>query len=120
MHFRGRPAPRAVSDGDGHYRIQGVPAGAHRLVASSVGFATDTIPVTVTDGGDAVVDMKLKEAAVVVAPVVISATRELQDRNEGSMTIDALSGQECLRDARRASCRDHEQTRRRAHVAVVG
>ena len=84
----------ALSDGDGHYRIQGVPAGAQRLVAQRAGYATDTVSVTVSDAGNAVVDIRLKEAAVVVAPVVVSATRELQDRNEGSMTIDVLSGQE--------------------------
>jgi iron complex outermembrane receptor protein len=84
----------AVTDADGHYRIQAVPAGQHRVVAQRVGFAPDTVSATVTESGVVTIDVKLKEAAVVVAPMVVAATRELQDRNDGSMTIDALAGQE--------------------------
>lgn len=82
----------AMTDAEGRFRIVGVAPGAVRVVAQRVGFASDTVDATVTESGVVTTDFKLKEAAVVVAPVVVSATRELQDRNEGSMTIDALSG----------------------------
>ena len=84
----------AMTDAEGRFRITGVSAGAARIVAQRVGFASDTVDVTVPETGVITADFKLKEAAVVVAPVVVSATRELQDRNEGSMTVDALSGAE--------------------------
>lgn len=84
----------AMSDAEGRYRIVGVPAGAHRIVAQRVGFAPDTLAATITEGASVALDFKLKEAAVVVAPVVVAATREIQDRNEGSVTVDALSGED--------------------------
>lgn len=89
----------AVTDADGHYHIQSVPAGPQRIIAQRVGFDPDTVASTVTASGVVIVDVNLKEAAVVVAPVVVTATRELQDRDQGSMTIEALAGQE-LRVAR--------------------
>ena len=84
----------AMTDAEGRYQIGAVPSGAHRIVAQRVGYAADTLSANVTETGVVTVDVKLKEAAVVVAPVVVSATQELQDRNQGSMTIDALTGTE--------------------------
>lgn len=84
----------AMTDGEGRFQILGVSAGSLRVVAQRVGFASDTVDVAVTEAGNVTADFKLKEAAVVVAPVVVSATRELQDRNDGSMTIDALAGEQ--------------------------
>src|SRR5262245_13952365 len=82
----------AMTDAEGRYQIAAVPAGAQRIVAQRVGYAADTLSANVTETGVVTIDVKLKEAAVVVAPVVVSATQELQDRNQGSMTIDALTG----------------------------
>jgi Outer membrane receptor proteins, mostly Fe transport len=82
----------AITDAQGHYRIAAVPAGSHKLVAQRVGFSTDTSDVSVTETGVVTADFHLTEAAAIVTPVVVSATRELQRRSEGSVTIDALSG----------------------------
>jgi iron complex outermembrane recepter protein len=84
----------AVTDAQGHYRITAVPAGTQRLIAQRVGFAADTVSITVSEAASVAADFHLHEAATVVAPVVVSATRELQRRSEGSVTIDALGADE--------------------------
>jgi iron complex outermembrane receptor protein len=81
-----------ITDAQGRYRIAGVPAGPFRVVAMRVGYSPDTINVAATAAPTA--DFKLEEAAAIVSPVVISATRELQRRNEGSVTVDAVSGED--------------------------
>jgi outer membrane receptor protein involved in Fe transport len=84
----------AMTDADGRYRILAAPAGRHLVVAQRVGFASDTIEVTMNAATSTTVDFSLREAASVIAPVVVTATRELQRRAEGSVTIDALGGDE--------------------------
>lgn len=91
----------AATDVAGHFRIAGLPAGRAALVAQRVGFAADTVAVDVPDGGTASITIALREAAAVIAPVTVSATRELQRRSEGSVTIDAVSAAE-IRQTRAA------------------
>src|SRR5688500_2898745 len=87
----------AVSDALGRYRIAGLAAGRHTLVAQRVGLATERRFVEVTAGAIAKEDFTLREAATLVAPVIVSATREWQRRTEASATIDVLDGAEVRR-----------------------
>jgi outer membrane receptor protein involved in Fe transport len=89
-------APRRVTttDGNGRFYISGIPAGRVDLVAQRLGLAVDTVSVSVRGGASVRLDMQLREAATVIAPVVVSATRELQRRSEGSVTMDALGAAE--------------------------
>jgi hypothetical protein len=48
------------SDEKGAYRVDGVPAGTYTAVAVRPGFVTDSKPVTVAAGQDAIVDFTLK------------------------------------------------------------
>lgn len=84
----------ALTDADGRFQIAGVPAGPQLLVAQRAGLATVREPVTVPAGGTVSVTLTLTAQATVIAPTVVSATRELQRRAEGSATIDVLDGAE--------------------------
>jgi outer membrane receptor protein involved in Fe transport len=88
------PAARlgALTDAAGRYAVAGVPAGRHAVTARRVGLGEQTVAVVVDGGGAATADFRLAERAAVIAPVVVSATRERQRRAEASATIDVLDG----------------------------
>ncbi|AHG87689.1 TonB-dependent receptor [Gemmatirosa kalamazoonensis] len=90
----GTPGVRgAQTDNDGRFVIPNVPAGSWTLVARRVGLAEATRTVTV-DGGAQTVELTLAEQATVVAPMVVSASKERQRRTESSATIDVVDGAE--------------------------
>ena len=82
----------SITDGRGAFRLVGVPAGVHRLVAQQIGHAPDTATVEVLAGAVSTVAFRLVPAAVLLEPLVVSATREVERRADGSLTIDALGG----------------------------
>lgn len=88
-----------VTDGVGKYSLSRVPQGLVVLVAQRAGLASRTDTITVGADGAVVHDFTLHEQATVVAPVVVSATRERQRRADASATIDVLSGTD-VREAR--------------------
>lgn len=88
----------ASSDGRGRYAFDGLPAGRYQVSALASGFET-AVPgyVTVTDGGDAIVDLELaiaKQEAVVevTAPARAEAESLAFDRPRTSDTASLLSG----------------------------
>jgi outer membrane receptor protein involved in Fe transport len=83
----------AMTDEAGRFTVRDVPAGDYTLVARRVGLAEQRRPLTVA-AGPTRVELTLAEQATVVAPVVVSATRESQRRAEASATIDVLDGAE--------------------------
>jgi outer membrane receptor protein involved in Fe transport len=87
----------AMSDADGRWRVPGVPAGRWAVLATRIGYAPRRDSVTVAEGAVVTLELALREAAVVVAPVVVSATREEQKRAEGTSTIEVLDGAEIRR-----------------------
>ena len=91
----------AVTDAGGRFRIAGLPAGPHTLVVQRIGFAAQRIEVVVEASADVATTVLLREEATIIAPVVVSATREAQRRTDASATIDVLDGAE-LRRARAA------------------
>lgn len=90
-----------VTDGAGKYTLPNAPKGRVVLVAQRAGLASRTDTVTVGEEGSLTHDFVLNEQATVVAPVVVSATREIQRRADVSATIDVLSGAD-VREARAA------------------
>lgn len=84
----------AVTDAGGQFRITSAPEGPLQLVAQRVGLRSDTVEVVGGSDDTVRVSFTLSEAATVVAPVVVSATRELERRSEGSVTIDAIGARE--------------------------
>jgi outer membrane receptor protein involved in Fe transport len=87
----------AVTDASGRFRFGGLPIGQVRLVAQRVGLGSDTLVVAVSPGVVTQADFALRDAAAVITPVIVSATRELQRRADGSVTIDVLDGAEIRR-----------------------
>ena len=90
-----------VSNDAGKYTLTHLPKGRVVLLAQRAGLAPHTDTISVQEGGSLVHDFALDEQATVVAPVVVSATREIQRRADASATIDVLSGAE-VREARAA------------------
>jgi iron complex outermembrane recepter protein len=86
-----------ATDEAGRYRIEGVPAGRYTLIAQRYGLTTRRQEIEVRPGARIQQDFSLAEAATSVAPVVVSAVREVQRRVEGSSTIDVLDGAEIRR-----------------------
>ncbi len=89
----------AMSDANGAWRIEQVPVGRVLLRARRIDLDTLMHALDVRAGGADTVLFRLTNAAAIVAPVVVSATREAQRRVENSVTIDVLGGAE-LRLAR--------------------
>jgi hypothetical protein len=86
----------AISDERGRFTLQ-LSAGQHRIVARRIGFRADTVNVAVTQGARTSIEIRLVEAATIMAPTVVTGTRELQRREEGSVTVDVLDGAEVRR-----------------------
>lgn len=91
----------AISDAKGRFRFAGIPAGRQRVIAQRIGYRPDTSEVTILAGQVASVTFQLDEAATILVPLVVSASREITRRSDGSLTIDALSGSE-VRETRAA------------------
>src|SRR5688500_6771438 len=72
----------AVSDAQGNYRIVGLAAGPHTIVAQRVGLGTERRTIEVAVGVVTRADFTLREAATIVAPIIVSASREWQRRTE--------------------------------------
>jgi outer membrane receptor protein involved in Fe transport len=82
----------AMTDAQGKFRILAVPPGDRVVMAQRIGRARATETVHVAADSLARVDFSLTEVAAVIAPTVVSATREVQRRTDQSTTIDVLEG----------------------------
>jgi iron complex outermembrane receptor protein len=118
-----RPADPAAGAGvrgaqtgaDGRFVIQNVPAGNWTVVARRLGLSEATRTVVVT-GGTQKMDFTLGAQAAVVAPMVVSASKEKQRRTESSATIDVLDGA----DVRLARAAHPAQIMKRVPGVYVG
>ena len=64
----------AAADSKGNYIIEDVPAGSYDLKASSVGYKSVTVAVTITDGGKITQDFTLSSDILNLQSVVITGT----------------------------------------------
>lgn len=98
----GTGAPRgAQTDEAGRYTLAALPSGEAMLTVQRLGYAPAVDSISLADGRTATLDVALSPAAQVIAPMVVSATREAQTRTENSATIDAIDGT-AIREARAA------------------
>ncbi len=67
-----------VTDDEGRYRIENVPAGVHELSVHNVGYLTATDDVTVTDGQVATADFWLSFTALEIDEVVVTGSSVAQ------------------------------------------
>ena len=91
----------AMTDAQGKYRIAAVPVGERVVMAQLVGRARGAQTINVTADSLVQADFSLTEVAAVIAPTVVSATREVQRRTDQSATIDVLDGA-AIREVRAA------------------
>jgi iron complex outermembrane receptor protein len=90
--------PRSATSGaDGRYRLAALPPGEYVLTARLLGYDEARRSVTLTPGAAVTVDLTLRPGAVVVAPIVVSATRELTRAQNSTVTVDVLDGVEVRR-----------------------
>jgi len=83
----------AMTDAAGRYAVTGLAPGVYTVTARRVGLAEERRTLTL-GAGAMMADFRLAERAAIIAPVVVSATRERQRRAEASATIDVLDGAE--------------------------
>ena len=107
-----------MTDADGRFHLTGVPVGNQTVLAQRVGHANGQADVVVSAGGVATVEIVLPVQARVLAPTVVSATRERQRRAEASATIDVLDGAD-LRAARPSHPADVMNRLAGVHVSVL-
>src|SRR6056297_1613194 len=68
-----------TTNAEGRYRLGSVPLGAHRLVASIVGFETAAANLVLREPGEArTVDFRLGEAEYELGEVTVESTRDAQ------------------------------------------
>ena len=91
----------SMTDAQGKFRIAAVPAGDRIVLTQIIGRARGSQSVRVMADSVAHVDFTLVEVAAVIAPTVVSATREVQRRTDQSSTIDVLDGSS-IREVRAA------------------
>ncbi len=87
----------AITGTDGRFRLSGAPGGEQVVTARFLGYAEARITVRVRSDEVAHADITLERTATIVAPVMVSATRELQRAQNATVTIDVLDGSEVRR-----------------------
>ncbi len=70
-----------ITNAEGQYRLPAVPLGAHRLVASIIGFETDTEDLVLRDAGETkTVNFRLREAEFELGEVTVESTQDARWR----------------------------------------
>ena len=82
----------SMTDAQGKFRIVAVPAGDRIVQTQLIGRERGSQNVRVSSDSVTRVEFSLAEVAAVIAPTVVSATREVQRRTDQSSTIDVLEG----------------------------
>ena len=75
----------ALTDNAGNFVIRGLAAGTYTLRISRIGYRATTTPVTVVDGGEAVVNVSLDHAVARLDEVVTTATGSVSRREIGNV-----------------------------------
>jgi iron complex outermembrane receptor protein len=82
----------AITNDAGHFRITGVPAGPLALRVMAIGYRGDTVAVGAeAQAGSRSVTIRLAPAALMVAPVVVSASRRAESAAEASVSVSVVS-----------------------------
>ena len=84
---------RGVTDAEGRYEVAGIPAGAHAVEISVIGYATEVREVTIADGRTTRLDVELRVAAVALEGLVAVGSRSRpRTATRSAVPIDAVSG----------------------------
>ncbi len=86
------PTLGAISDGDGDFRIEGVPYGRQTIVVQAPGYAIQTVPnLVVNSGKEVMVRVQLEEQVVELETVEITGTEERQLQVNEMATVSSRS-----------------------------
>src|SRR5690348_10192002 len=75
---------------DGQFRLVGVPAGQHTVIARRIGFASMRRAATVTANGEVTVNFALEPAAISLDEVVVTGTAGGEQRRSISNAVSTL------------------------------
>ena len=80
-----------AADGTGHYNINNIPLGDHKIVVSAIGYNTITLDHTAKFSTTTELNFSLKEATTMVDEVVVSATRNETNRRKTATVVNVAS-----------------------------
>ncbi len=80
-----------VADATGHYRLVNVPVGELTIVASSVGYTSDTKKITTAKSTITECNFKISESSINVDQVVVSSTRNETNRKSSATIVNVVS-----------------------------
>lgn len=83
----------AVSENDGRYTFQGVPAGTHKVTATLIGFSTETRDVVVSEGGTVEVPSATLKITLPGEEVVVTATKGESELVNAPATMSVISNE---------------------------
>ncbi len=99
-------AAAAETDASGRFALE-LPSGAHSLVVTSVGYETTRVDgVDVADGATTDLEIALRSQALVLNPIVVTASRRQEKALDAPASISAVSADEIARVAA-TSVADH-------------
>ena len=80
---------RASTNREGQFALA-VPSGEHVIVAERLGLASVQHTVTVSSGGNTRLDIQLDAAVIDLSNIVVTASREAQDRSEVAASVGVV------------------------------
>ena len=82
-----------LSNNVGRYVLVGVPAGTHTVEVRYIGYTTESMEITVPEGGAATADFELRSDAISLEGVVVTGTAGAARRREIGNSISSISGE---------------------------
>ncbi len=96
----------STSDAGGVYRVTGVPAGTHTVLARLIGYLPNRRTAIVTDGGTATLDFALEATATNLQAVVITGTVGNQTRVAQSAVVASIDAADIVTKAQVSTVSD--------------
>ena len=82
----------SATDRDGNFRLRPLPPGRYAVVASMVGFKTETVENVVLEAGKTVtLELSLRPVAIETEPIVVTASRREQSLREVPVTVSTMT-----------------------------
>lgn len=83
-----------LSDDQGSFSITAIPAGRYIFQVTAIGYANQSVSVTIESGKDVVADVTLNESATQLDHVIVTAQKQEEDLQKVPFTVSALSSRQ--------------------------
>ncbi|MCT4601095.1 MAG: TonB-dependent receptor [Marinifilaceae bacterium] len=83
----------SASDEHGHFSIENIPDGTYVIEAQGIGYTLDSKTISIKNGKEVYVKLELKEDAIGLNQIVVTADRNARDRREAPVVVSTLSPQ---------------------------